>query len=231
MSASVPTRLDVNPRQPGGSRSVRRLRREGLVPGVIYGGGSDPVTFAVDARVLRHALAARGAVLEVSIDGGKPTPAVLKEQQRDPVRGQTVHLDLVRVRLDVAIQVNVPIVLVGAESAPGVRDGGVLEHVTHEVQVEALPTAIPESIVHDVSAMSIGDTVLLEAIAAPAGVTLLGDPQEIVIATLTPPRLRNEEEPELELETGVVGEGGEGAPEAAAGDAEEAAGDGGASAE
>jgi large subunit ribosomal protein L25 len=231
VSASVPTRLDVSGREPGGSRTTRRLRREGLVPGVIYGGGSDPVTFAVDARVLRHALAARGAVLEVAIDGGRPTPAVLKEQQRDPVRGQTVHLDLVRVRLDVAIVVGVPIELVGGDSAPGVRDGGVLEHVTHEVQVEALPTAIPESIVHDVSAMSIGDTVLLEAIVAPAGVTLLGDPQEIVIATLTPPRLRNEEEAELELETGVVGEGGESESEQAAGEADAAAGAGGENAE
>jgi large subunit ribosomal protein L25 len=198
---------------------------------VIYGGGSDPVTFAVDARVLRHALAARGAVLEVAVDGGKPTPAVLKDQQRDPVRGQTVHLDLVRVRLDVAIQVSVPIELTGGESAPGVRDGGVLEHVTHEVHVEALPTAIPESVAIDVSGMSIGDTVLADTIVAPAGVTLLGDLQEIVIATLTPPRLRTEGETEMELETGVVGEGGEAASETADGEAEEAAGDGGESAE
>jgi large subunit ribosomal protein L25 len=220
--------LDVSGREPGGSRDVRRLRREGLVPGIIYGGGSDPVTFAVDERVLRHALAARGAVLEVAVDGGKATPAVLKEQQRDPVRGHTVHLDLVRVRLDVAIHASVPVELVGGESAPGVRDGGVLELVTHEVQVEALPTAIPESLSLDVSGMSIGDTITLEAIAVPDGVTLLGDPHEIVIATLTPPRLRTEEETDLELETGVVGEGGEGAPP---GEDEEAAGDGGESAE
>jgi large subunit ribosomal protein L25 len=231
MSASVPTRLDVRGREPGGSRSTRRLRREGLVPGVIYGGGSDPVTFAVDERDLRHALAARGAVLEVAIDGGRPTPAVLKDQQRDPVRGQTVHIDLVRVRLDVAIHASVAIHLEGAESAPGVRDGGVLEQVTHEVQVEALPTAIPESIAYDVSGMSIGDTVLLEAIVAPDGVTLLGEPTEIVIATLTPPRLRTEDETELELETGVVGEGGDASAEDAAGGADEAAGDGGESAE
>jgi hypothetical protein len=96
--------------------------------------------------------------------------------------------------------------------------------------VAALPTAIPESIVHDVSTLSIGDTVLLEAIAAPPGVTLLGDLQEVVIATLSPPRLRNEEELEVELETELVGEGEEGAP-ATAGEAEDAAGDGDASTE
>jgi large subunit ribosomal protein L25 len=116
------------------------------------------------------------------------------------------------------------------EAAPGVREGGVLEHVTHEVQVEALPTAIPESIVHDVSEMSIGDTLLLEAIKAPSGVTLLGDPQEIVIATLSPPRLRTEGDAEMELETGVVGEDGEIVADTA-GEAADTPADGGESAE
>jgi large subunit ribosomal protein L25 len=226
--ATTLTRLDVKRREPSGSRSVRRLRREGLVPGVLYGGRDEAISFAVDARVLRHALAARGAVLEVSIDGAAPTPAVLKEQQRDAVRGHTVHLDLVRVRLDRPIHASVPIVLTGGESAPGVREGGVLEQVTHEVQVEALPTAIPESIAHDVSEMTIGHTLLLDAIVAPAGVTLLGELHEVVIATLTPPRLRSEDETEIELETEVVGEGGESAPEGA-GHAHDAA-DGGDSA-
>jgi len=227
--ATTPTRLDVSRREPAGTRSVRRLRRAGLIPGVLYGGGDEPVSFAVDARALRQALAGRGAVLDVALDGGAPTPAVLKEHQRDPVRGSTVHVDLVRVRLDRPIQVNVPIVLTGAESAPGVRDGGVLEQITHEAHVEALPTAIPESVVHDVSEMTIGDTLLLEALVAPPGVTLLGDPHETVIATLTPPRLRAEAE-EIELETGVVGEGGEAGAEPAA-EAADAAGDGGESTE
>ena len=105
-----------------------------------------------------------------------------------------------------------------------------LEQITHELQVEALPTAIPESIEHDVSEMAIGHTVLLESIAAPSGVTLLGDPQETVIATLSPPRLRTEGEGEIELETEVVGEGGEAASEAGAEDAS-AAGEGGESSE
>lgn len=226
MATSVPTRLDVHGREPGGSRVVRRLRREGLVPGVLYGGGGEAVSFAVDARDLRHALSARGAVLEIAVDGGRPTPAVLKDHQRDVVRGQTVHIDLVRVRLDEAIHANVLVELVGADTAPGVREGGVLEQITHELAVEALPTAIPESITFDVSEMSIGDTLLLESIAPPPGVTLLGDPSEIVIATLTPPRLRTEDEVELELETELVGEGEEGAA-APAGEADDAAEGGG----
>jgi large subunit ribosomal protein L25 len=226
MPPSTLTRLDVRGREPEGSRSVRRLRREGLVPGVLYGGSGDPISFSVDARALRHALAARGAVLEVVIDGGAPEPAVLKDQQRDVIRGQTVHLDLVRVRLDQAIHAQVAIELIGGEHAPGVREGGVLEQVTHEVSVEALPTAIPESLSYDVSEMAIGDTVTLDAIKVPAGVTLLGELEEIVIATLTPPRLRTEDE-EIELETALVGEGEE-AASAESGEAEGAAdGDGG----
>ena len=202
------TRLDVSARTPGGSRTARRLRGTGLFPGVLYGHG-EAISFAVEARALRTALAAAGAVLEVSLDGATPTPAVLKDAQRHPVRGDTVHVDLIRVRLDQPIQATVAVELTGAEEAPGVRDGGVLEHVTHNIQVEALPTAIPESISHDVSEMVIGDTLLLSALLAPEGVTLLGELDEIVIATLSPPRLRLEDEEEIETETELVGEGGE----------------------
>jgi len=213
MERSTLTRLDVASREPQGSRSARRLRREGLVPGVLYGGDGDPVSFAVEDRALRNALAAVGAVLEVTLDGGRPTPAVLKQSQRHPVRGQLMHVDLVRVRLDQAIQATVAVELHGADESPGIRDGGVLEQVTHSVAVEALPTAIPESIGHDVSEMSIGDTLLLSALKAPEGVTLLGELDEIVIATLSPPRLRLEEEEEIEQETELVGES-EGAADA-----------------
>jgi len=178
------TRLDVSSRTPDGSRAARRMRHGGVVPGILYGHG-DSVSFAVEARALRNALAAAGAVLEVSLDGGSPTPAVLKVAQRHPVRGDTIHVDLIRVRLDEAIQAAVAIELIGGEEAPGVREGGVLEHVSHTIMVEALPTSIPESISYDVSAMVIGDTVVASALLAPEGVTLLGELDEIVIATLS----------------------------------------------
>jgi large subunit ribosomal protein L25 len=205
--ATQPTKLTLNPREPGSSRATRRLRRDGRVPGVIYGGGNDPVPFDVDARALRHALAARGAVLELSI-GSDATPAVLKDAHYDPVRGDTLHVDFLRVRLDVAISAVVVLNLTGVEAAPGVVEGGVLEQVTRELNIEALPGDIPEAIEHDVSAMVIGDTVTLAAVTAPRGVTLLDDPEETVIATLVPPTVdvEAEEEP-LEEETEVVGEG------------------------
>jgi large subunit ribosomal protein L25 len=203
--ADTTTKLAVSSRTADGSRAARRLRRSGRVPGIVYGGGGESVSFDADARDLRLALAGSGAVLDLSVDGAKATPVVLKEAQRDPVRGETVHVDLLRVRLDEAIHAVVPLELSGVEDTPGVKEGGVLEQITRELNVEALPTAIPESIVHPVGEMQIGDTIALATLAAPEGVTLLDDP-DTVLATLSPPRLQVEEE-EIESETELVGEG------------------------
>jgi large subunit ribosomal protein L25 len=219
--ADESTKLEVEVREPGGSRTARRLRRDGRVPGVLYGGGEEPVSFSVDERVLRHALAARGAVIELSV-GGEAAPVVLKDITRDPVRGDTLHVDLIRVDLNKPIQTSVPLHLVGIDDAPGVReDGGTLEQVTREVNVEALPTAIPEFIELDVSDMAVNDTKFLSAVTPPTGVTLLDDIEETLIATLAPPRVE-EVDDEIESETEVVGEGE--AP-AEGEDAEESGGD------
>ncbi len=202
--ASQSTKLSIAPRTPEGSRATRRLRRSGRVPGVLYGGGADPVAFSADARELRTALAARGAVLEV-VEDGHATPAVLKSAQYHPVRGETMHVDLLRVNLNVAITAVVPLELVGGDEAPGVKEGGVLEHITRELNIEALPTDIPEALTYDVSAMDINDTATLADLSVPASITLLDDLEETVIATLTPPRIEVEEE-EIESETERVGD-------------------------
>jgi len=230
MADTTTTKLDVASRAAGGSRAVRRLRRGGRVPGVLYGGGGDSVSFDADARELRLALARSGAVLDLSVDGKRAMPVVLKESQRDPVRGETIHVDLLRVRLDEAIHAVVPLELTGTEDAPGVKEGGVLEQITRELNVQALPTAIPESIVHEVSEMQIGETIGLAAVAIPEGVTLLDDIEDTVIATLSPPRLQAEVEEEIEAETELVGEGeepAEGAEDAEASGGGEASSSGG----
>jgi large subunit ribosomal protein L25 len=221
--AETTTKLDVKSRAADGSRAARRLRRSGRVPGVLYGGGGESVGFDADARELRLALASSGAVVDLSIDGKKATPVVLKEAQRDPVRGETVHVDLLRVRLDQAINAVVPLELTGVDDAPGVKQGGVLEQIVRELNVEALPTAIPESIVHDVGELQIGEQIALAEVTIPEGVTLLDDVEETVVATLSPPRLQAEVEEEIEAETELVGEG--------AGEAAEGAGGEGASGE
>jgi large subunit ribosomal protein L25 len=205
--AQTTTKLDVKSREAAGSRAARRLRRSGRVPGVLYGGGGDSLGFDADSRELRLALAASGAVLDLSVDGGKATPVVLKEAQRHPVRGETVHVDLLRVRLDEAIHALVPLELTGVDDAPGVKEGGVLEQITRELNVEALPNDIPESIVYDIGEMQIGETILLSAIAVPQGLTLLDEIEETVVATLSPPKLQAEVAEEIEAETELVGEG------------------------
>ena len=206
--ASQNTKLDVHAREAAHSRETRRLRRAGQVPGVLYGGNEGPVAFAVAERTLRHALAAKGAVLELSIDGGSSTPAVLKDAQRHPVRGELMHVDLLRVDLNVAIQQPVTVELLGADEAPGVVEGGILEHVTREVNVEALPNEIPETIQVDVSKLEMNGTLALGDVTAPSGITLLDDPETTIIASITPPSVSTESDDEVETETEVVGEGG-----------------------
>jgi large subunit ribosomal protein L25 len=217
------TALKVAAREPSGSRSARRLRRQGHVPGIVYGGGEEPVAFQVQGRELRLALANAGAVLDLQVDDSSPSPVVVKDLERHPVSGATLHIDLLRVRLDQKIQSTVIVELTAVEDAPGVKEGGVLEQVTRELTVEALPNDIPDSLTHDVSGMEIGDTVTLDALSAPPGVELADDP-ETVIATLTPPRLQVEDEEEIEEETEVVGEGEEGAEAPAAEEGAQAAG-------
>jgi large subunit ribosomal protein L25 len=213
-------KIEVRPRTDFGSAASRRLRREGFVPGVLYG-RSEPASFVVAERELRRVLTGPGglhAILDIAIDGGRTQPAILKDYQQDPVRGKLLHIDLQEVRLDEAITASVVVSLVGAEDAPGVREGGVLSQITREVNVSALPLEVPEHIDVDVSAMEIGGTLRLADLAAIESVEFLDDPDETVIATITAPT--REIEPEVEEEEGAEGVEGE-APE---GGADEAAG-------
>jgi large subunit ribosomal protein L25 len=206
--ADARTTLKVAPRTEFGSRTSRRMRREGLVPGVVYSGGTEATHFQVSERDVRGVIAEGAALFDLSVDGGKARPVVVKEQQLHPVKGTLRHIDLQEVKLDEAIQAEVLIELEGVEDAPGVKQSGVLEHVTREILVEALPTAIPDKIVVDVSAMEINDTLQLSAVEVPDGVTFVAeDPEEITIATLAPPRVE-EAAPEVEEETELVGEAG-----------------------
>jgi large subunit ribosomal protein L25 len=159
---------------------------------------------------------------------------IIKAEQRHPVRGQIVHIDLLEVRLDEKIHSTVAVELEGTEEAPGVKEGGVLEQANRELNIEALPTDIPERILVDVSGMEIAAVMHLSEISAPPGVTFLDDPDETIIATITVPS--QVVEPEIEAETELVGEEGaegeegeaaEAGAEGATGDEAEAAADGG----
>jgi large subunit ribosomal protein L25 len=228
------TKLIVAQRESLGSAEVRRMRRQGLIPGVLYGNG-EPVAITITERELRRALTGGGglhAILDVEIDGkGETHASILKEYQVHPVRGGVTHVDLHEVRLDRAIQASVAVQLLGGEDAPGVREGGVLSQPLREVTVEALPLEVPEHLDLDVSGMDIGATLRISDLAVPEGVTFLDDP-EMVVATITAPTKVVEPEPteeelaalEAEAEAAEGEEGAEG-EEAPAESEAEASGD------
>ena len=217
------TKLTVKTRERLGSGETRRLRKQGLVPGVLYGAG-DPVSIAVEERELRRALtgpAGLHSILDVEIDGtGKAHASILKDYQVDKVRGGVTHIDLHEVRLDQPITATVSVHLIGGEDAPGVREGGVLSQPLREIQVSALPLEVPEHIDLDVSHMASGDTLRIADVQIGDNVTLLHDP-ETVVATVTAPTreiapeelLEGEEAEAVEGEAeGETPEGGADAP-------------------
>ena len=217
-------KLQVSERESRGSAESRRLRKQGLIPGVLYGRGKDPHAISVPERELRRVLTGgQGlhAILDVTLEGQNTThPSILKDYQQHPVRGGLIHVDLQEVRLDQPIQAQVVIELVG--DPEGVKEGGVLSQVQREINVEALPLEIPERLELDVSGMAIGDTLRLADLPPREGVTYLDDAEGTVLATVGAPTQIVEPEPEEEelaegeeLPEGEVPEGEE-APEGAA---------------
>ena len=204
-----------------GSAEARRLRRQGLIPGVLYGKES-PVAISIPERDLRSALTGQGglnAVLDVVVEGGSAHASVLKEYQLDKVRGTVTHVDLQEVRLDQPIHATVPLHLTG--ESVGAKEGGVLNQVLTELNVEALPMEVPASLDFDISALHLGESAHLSQVALPEGVTLLDD-GEAVFVTVTLPTREIEPEPEegAEGEEGVEGEAAEGEEPTAEGEAD-----------
>ncbi len=215
--------LEVADRERAGSRESRRLRKQGLIPGVIYGRGKAPHSISVPERELRRVLTGGSgmhAILDVVLEGQKtPRASILKDYQQDPIRGTITHIDLQEVRLDQPIQAQVVVELIGGDEGPGVKEGGVLSQVAREVTVEALPMEIPDHLELDVSGMALGDTLRIADLEVRAGMTLLDDP-ETVLANVSAPRVEEvvEEPEEEEGEVEEAAEGEAAAPEGSAGD-------------
>jgi large subunit ribosomal protein L25 len=201
--------LVVKQRESRGSRESRRLRRQGYVPGVLYGNGN-PRPFAVHERELRQVLTGDHglhAILDIVLEGQEtPHHAVLKEYQLDPRRSTLVHVDFHEVRLDRPIQVQVAIEAVG--TAEGVTQGGILQLLVHQVNVEALPMEIPDRLEVDVTALEIGDSAQAASLQIPERVKLLDDPETVIVSVLAPRLLELPEEAEEEEGEEVEGEEG-----------------------
>ncbi len=196
----------VHKRDVTGTRASKRLRKEGLIPGVIYGHGHDAVLFAVEPHALREALttdAGTHAILNVTFEDQKRShKAIVKDMTLDNVKSVVIHVDLQEIRLDETIESTVAIHFEG--EAVGVKSGGMLDESTREVTVKGVVTAIPEHLVLDISEMDMNDTLKVSDLVVPEGIEIVNDPEEVLCSVL-PPR-------KVEAEEGVEGvEGAEGA--------------------
>lgn len=209
--------LEVERRTGKGKGAARRLRRNGQVPAVVYG-IREPASLAVSPKELERVLATRAGAnvivqLNVAGDARGERPVLIKDLQRDPMKGRILHADFLEIRMDRKIGVSVPIVLRG--EAPGIKQGGVLSQLLRELEVECLPIAIPEEIAVDVSGVNLNGVVHVRDIALPEGVDLMTDPEEPILTVAAP----QEEEKPVEEAAPVAEEG------AAPADAVAAAGD------
>ncbi|MGH2794276.1 MAG: 50S ribosomal protein L25 [Actinomycetota bacterium] len=211
-----------------GKGVARKLRAVGKVPAVVYGRGMDPVAVAVDRMSLIRAFktdAGRNVLIDLQFAGDTHL-TLARELQRDPVRGTILHVDFLKIARDVAIEVDVPIHIEG--EAPGVKEGGVIEHHLWSVRVTCLPGNVPERLDADVSNMVIGDMLRVADLRVPEGVTVLTNPEDAVLGVVVPQILKVEEEVPAEAVEGVEGEeavaeGAEGEAAASAEGAEGAA--------
>jgi large subunit ribosomal protein L25 len=215
--------IDARKRENHGTGAARAYRREGLIPGVVYGQGQGTTSILVDARQFQSLLRYHGSLINLKIEGAEvdsSLAALLRETQRDPVSRQVLSVDLQWISLSEAVEVGVPVVLTG-EAVGVARDGGSLEQAMHEITISCLPQAIPDSIEVDISALGIGSTLHVRDIVAPEGVTLVSAPDDVMVAISRPIRAEDLEAQlgeDADAEVGLVGEqiaGGEGEPPAA----------------
>ena len=212
--------LTVQRRPTQGTRPVRRLRQSGLVPGVVYGRGVDPLSIAINHRALvklLHSKMGEHALVTLHLEDTKSweKPALVKAVQHDPVSGHVLHVDFHAIVLTERLRIKVPVVLKG--EAVGVKqEGGILEHFLREVEVECLPTEIPEHVEFDVSALTIGDTVHVRDLTPPKNATITSEPSGVIASVQQPKEEKPEEEAAAVTEPEVLREKkeeAEGAPE------------------
>ena len=215
--------LQARPREERGKNAARRLRASGMLPAVLYGDGDGVSTaLAVPDRVVDYTLQHFGdnALYDIDLGAGGSTARIV-DVQRDPVSGRLLHVDFAPVDMQQRIEVTVPLHVVG--EAPGTEEGGVLQQVAYEVQIETLPGDIPQELTLDVSSLGMNENLTLADLRLPEGITLVSDPEEVA-AIITAPTEITEEDLEaagvVEEEPEEAVEEGEEALEAAEGEEE-----------
>lgn len=210
--------LNAKQREAGGKGAARAIRREGRVPAVIYGDKKDPESVSLDYVDVLKALNTGqflSTVFNINIEGGGKTRVIPRDIQVDPVKDFPMHVDFLRIAKDARIVVEINVSFVGEEESPGMKRGGVLNVVRHEIEISAPADAIPEGIEIDISELDIGDTLHASAIKLPAGVELTITDRDFTIASIAG-QVAEEVEGGVEDEVEAEGEA-----EAAEGDSEE----------
>jgi large subunit ribosomal protein L25 len=178
--------VNAQGRSERGKNAARRLRRKGLVPGIVYGGKGDAVAVSVDPKALQKVLrseSGRNTILKLELDGGS-TSAILKSWQVDPIKENFLHADFFRIAMDVAIRVSVPVAIKG--EAVGVKvEGGVLEVIMRQIPVECLPGDIPERIEVDVSGLHLNNAIRISEVPVTAKVKILEDADHVVVHVIS----------------------------------------------
>jgi large subunit ribosomal protein L25 len=206
-------KLSALMRDDTGKGSSRRTRADGRVPAVVYGRGMEPLAISVDRREFVTALhtdAGMNVLLDIEVDGDT-TLALTRELQRDPVRGTLLHADFVKIDRTQAVEVEVPVHLVG--DSPGVKEGGVLENPLFQLHVRSLPGNVPQSIDADISSLEVGDALRVSDLAGGRDFEILNDPDSVVASVAAP--ITEAELEAMEAEAGAVAEEGEAAAEGA----------------
>lgn len=169
-----------------GGRKPRRLRKEGYIPGVIYGMGKEPVSTKISAADLRSFLSGSGknSVFYTEFAEEFNVSALIKDIQYHPVTKDVIHIDIQRVSMDEKIETNVPVRIIGAEKVK--RNGGIIQHQLHEVSIEALPLNVPKYVNADITDMVPGQNFTASMLEIPEGVTLLTPPDEVILSITHP---------------------------------------------
>jgi large subunit ribosomal protein L25 len=211
---SIEFTLDAQPREGRGKGAVRRLRRTGMVPAIVYGADKEPMPIALEYRVVKQSLtheAFFSHILTLNVNGTSER-VILRDLQRHPGNTKVTHMDLQRVSEDEEIRVRVPLHFVGEETAPGVRlEHGVVSHMLTEVEVSCLPKDLPEFIEVDISSLHLNDALHLSDLKIPQGVELVelgyGEEHDTAVVSVQPPRVEREEgEEEIEAPEGEEAE-------------------------
>lgn len=182
--------LQTHKRTKTGKGISRQLRIEKLIPGIVYGGNTEPISIQVGLKDLHRILgssAGGNVLITLEINNGQEIikqPAIIKELQLDPISREFIHVDFYRISLDKELTTHVPVITVGV--SVGVQEGGILEFSTREVEVKCLPTLIPEKIEVDITAMKIGNTIHVSDLKVPEGVMLMEDPEGVVMTVVAP---------------------------------------------